>query len=106
MVITVDSNFAADKETVQTFLTGLSSVQSDFNGKIKPEHDTIRGISCESWPDVVGQSFKARIKELSDNLYSILASRLDTFGRVDNPIIAFPFPLSDRLLKSSEIVPK
>ena len=72
MVITVDSNFAADKETVQTFLTGLSSVQSDFNGKIKPEHDTIRGISCESWPDVVGQSFKARIKELSDNEFQAL----------------------------------
>ena len=74
MRISRDSNYAADKDTVQTFLSGLGTVQSTFNSSIKSQQEVITSLSFESWTDEVGQSLKARIKHLKDNDFNTIES--------------------------------
>ena len=72
MHISKESNFASEKEVVQTFLDGLNTCESTFNSSIKPLHDEIRSIKFESWPDIAGQTFKGRIDYLSDKDFTVI----------------------------------
>ena len=74
MVITENSNFAAEKEVVQTFKNGLNACESSFNGTIKPLQSDMTSITFSTFSDIVGQTIKSRVDYLKDNDFNVIES--------------------------------
>ena len=72
MVITENSNFAAEKEVVQTFKNGLNTCESNFNGTIKSLHSDMTSITFSTFSDIVGQTIKGRVDYLKDNDFKVI----------------------------------
>ena len=78
MKITSESNFAAEKEVVQTFLSGLAKVERDYNDVIKVQEDEMADLKYEGWTDIVGQTIKSRGEYLKNNDFNTIDTDIKT----------------------------